>query len=186
MNLGSLSVKVHVESNSSSVALQAPSGSGKSTFVRTIAGLHKSAEITTIEFPRIIGYVPQDSLLIPHLSVKENLLLSPRSQASKLSEVCEELKILQLLDRKPRMLSGGEKQRVSIGRALLSHPELLILDEPFAALDFEIRDQVSAYLKEWLTKNQVNLLLITHDQVSSQFLCEEFWTIKNQCLGVEP
>lgn len=185
MSLGANDIKVDVKSSSSKVALRAPSGSGKSTFIRTIAGLNKNVVITKLECASDMGYVPQDSLLIPHLNVRENLLLSPRSDASQMNEICLELKISHLLDRMPRMLSGGEKQRVSIGRALLSRPRLLILDEPFAALDFSIRDQISLFIKNWLIKNQVDLILVTHDQTSSEFLCEEFWTINDQALYKE-
>lgn len=185
MNLGLKSISVNIRSDSARVGLRAPSGSGKSTFIRTIAGLNKNAVITKLECPLIIGYVPQDSLLIPHLNVRDNLLLSPRSDTSHLPEICEQLKISHLLDRMPRMLSGGEKQRVSIGRALLSKPQLLILDEPFAALDFGIRGQISFFIKNWLIKNKVDLILVTHDQTSSEFLCDEFWTINEQGLYKE-
>ena len=136
MHLGATSVKVDIKSNASRVGLRAPSGSGKSSFVRTILGLNKKVTGKNIVLPYQIGYVPQDSLLIPNLNVKNNLLLSHHANKDELEQICDELSIGDLWQRYPRMLSGGEKQRVSIGRALLSQPKLLILDEPFAALDF--------------------------------------------------
>lgn len=173
MPIGARTLTVKVKSDSSAVSLRAPSGSGKSSFIRNLLKRHQST----------VGYVPQDSLLIPTMSVRENLLLSPRSRASELNEIAGALGISDLLHRYPRMLSGGEKQRVSIGRALLSKPELLILDEPFAALDMKLRDSISLYIKKWLVKNSVDLILVTHDETSSNLLCTEFWNIENDCLS---
>jgi molybdate transport system ATP-binding protein len=179
MHLGATSVKVDIKSNASRVGLRAPSGSGKSSFVRTILGLNKKVTGKNIVLPYQIGYVPQDSLLIPNLNVKNNLLLSPHANKDELEQICDELSIGDLWQRYPRMLSGGEKQRVSIGRALLSQPKLLILDEPFAALDFEIRSKVAHFIKLEQEKKGMDLMLVTHDESSSNLLCDEFWTIKN-------
>jgi molybdate transport system ATP-binding protein len=118
------------------------------------------------------------------MNVKNNLLLSPYAQENDLVQICDELAIGHLLQRYPRMLSGGEKQRVSIGRALLSQPQVLVLDEPFAALDYEIRGQIANFIKLWIKKNNADLILVTHDVSSSDFLCEEFWAIKNNKLSV--
>lgn len=179
MNLGSGSVKVQIQSTSKAISLEAPSGSGKSTFIRSILGLHKNIEgYFNLKYQKI-GYVPQDSLLIPTLSVLDNLLLSPRSDRKDLEEVTTHLEISHLLSRYPRMLSGGEKQRVSIGRALLSKPELLILDEPFSALDAKMRLKISHFLQKKITQDGIDLLLITHDQETSQVMCQEFWMIED-------
>lgn len=182
INLGASVLNIDVKSNASTVALKAPSGSGKTSFIRTIAGLNKKFTPKNFQLYSPIGYVPQDALLIPNLDVRKNLLLSPRADQNQLEKICDELLIGDLLHRYPRMLSGGEKQRVSIGRVLLSKPKLLILDEPFAALDYELRNKIGNYLKLWIADHGVDLILVTHDESSSNLLCEEFWTIKDNRL----
>lgn len=186
---GPSQIQVSILSLARSVALRSPSGSGKSTFIRVISGLQKTSSGEFLKASERIGYVPQDSLLIPTMTVRENLLLSPRSSLDQLSEIASHLKIEPLLDRRPRLLSGGEKQRVSIGRALMSRPELLIMDEPFAALDFNLRAEISAYLKEWSKTHNVRLILVSHDENSATDLCEEIWTIDGNKLfqqGLHP
>lgn len=185
LSLGNSELHVDVTSSSSAVALRAPSGSGKSTFVRAILGLIKDTHKISQKYSKRMGYVPQDSLLIPHLTVRENLLLSPHSDAQEVTAVAQALGLNELLDRFPRYLSGGEKQRVAIGRAILSKPELLILDEPFSALDAEMRSQVSSFIKNWVKEMSCDLLLVTHDESSSVYLCDDFWTIKENVLRKE-
>jgi len=182
MHLGSKNVGVKIQSNANTIALKAPSGSGKSSFIRTITGLNKNYTGHYFFPHKKLGYVPQDYLLIPIMTVKENLLLSPHANSNDLSFICDKLQISELMERFPRNLSGGEKQRVSLARALLSKPELLILDEPFTAIDFEMREQISTFIKEWREQNAADLLLVTHDEASSSSLCQEFWTIKNNQL----
>lgn len=182
LSLGSSTLSVNLESSARTAALKAPSGSGKSTFVRTILGLQKDSA-GKLHRPSVrMGYVPQDSLLIPNMSVEENILLSPFAVHSQLHLLAQELEISHLLNRYPRMLSGGEKQRVAIARALLSSPEILVMDEPFSALDFEKREKVTRLIKNWIEKNNSSLILVTHDDSSSEFLCEEMWTIKDSKL----
>jgi molybdate transport system ATP-binding protein len=183
--VGGLSLKVDVKSHSRYIALKAPSGSGKSSFLRALLGHNKN--VTGMNLPRLnnIGYVPQDSLLIPHLSIRENLLLSPRSNSNELEDVVKNLQIGHLLERFPRLLSGGEKQRVAIGRALLSNPEVLLLDEPFSALDKTMRLKILEYLKNWLAKKNVDLILVAHDEDTALSLCEETWAIHGNLLSVE-
>jgi molybdate transport system ATP-binding protein len=89
-----------------------------------------------------------------------------------------------LLERLPRLLSGGEKQRVAIGRALLSNPEVLLLDEPFSALDKTMRLKILEYLKIWLTKKNADLILVAHDEDTAVSLCEETWSIHDNILSI--
>jgi molybdate transport system ATP-binding protein len=177
--LGATQLNVKIKSHSHAVALSAPSGSGKTSFIRAIAGLSKKRPI---DLKKKIGYVPQDALLIPHLNVRKNLLLSPRSNPNQLSQISQALFIEDLLHRFPRTLSGGEKQRVSIARALLSRPELLLLDEPLSALDEKMKIQVIRFLKFWLTENKADLILVIHEEASAKLLCDEFWRIENNQL----
>ena len=152
---------------------------GKSSFIRAITGLNKKITETKIQCPKQIGYVPQDSLLVPLMTVQENLMLSPFANRIELEIIAKKLSIDHLLLRFPRMLSGGEKQRVSIGRAMLSAPQLLILDEPFAALDDEMSDKISHFIKEWIEDKKIDLILVCHDLSICHFLCEEIWTINS-------
>jgi molybdate transport system ATP-binding protein len=182
--LGSQSLSVNVTSSAGSVLLRAPSGSGKSSFLRAVLGLNKKLPKIEISGVERTGYVPQDSLLIPHLSVKENLLLSPFADSAEINEITSGLMIENLLERYPRMLSGGERQRVAIGRSLLSKPQLLLMDEPFSALDIEMRKKIIPFVQAWLLRHKVDLILVSHDEDSSSSLCEEVWSIHNNQLSV--
>lgn len=166
-------------------ALFGPSGSGKSTILAMIVGFLRPAE-GRIELAgrtlfdstrgvcepperRAIGYVAQDGLLFPHMTVEANLRYGASRRAASsavisLDRVAEILEIAHLLTRRPRNLSGGERQRVAIGRALLSGPELLLLDEPMAALDAPLRSRVLACLQQIVAEWNVPTLFVTHAQ----------------------
>jgi molybdate transport system ATP-binding protein len=151
------------------LALLGPNGAGKSSTLQALAGLvdyegavrvgGRSLEGVEPEHRRV-GYVFQEYLLFPHLTVTENVAFGPRSQgrgkaASRASaaEWLERLGIADLAARRPPELSGGQQQRVALARALASEPELLLLDEPLAALDVELRDDVreelGRHVREW-------------------------------------
>jgi molybdate transport system ATP-binding protein len=164
-------------------ALFGRSGAGKSTLVNLIAGLLRPdrgvIEIDDtrlfdsdkrIDLPahkRRIGYVFQEGRLFPHLSVRANLLFGRRYAArrrrwSSLDEVVELLGISALLDRRPAALSGGEKQRVAIGRALLSSPQLLLMDEPLAALDQERKGDILPFIERLRDRMQMPIVYVSH------------------------
>jgi molybdate transport system ATP-binding protein len=118
---------------------------------------------------RAIGVVFQDALLFPHMTVVANLRYGQRAAqhshpAVDFQRVVEILEIVPLLDRFPRNLSGGEKQRVALGRALLSGPELLVMDEPMASLDVPLKTKILAYLERVVAEWNIPTLYVTHSQ----------------------
>jgi len=164
-------------------ALFGPSGAGKSSIVQAIAGLVRphAGRIAldgmtvfdseqNLDLPtrrRHIGYVFQDARLFPHLTVRDNLLFGARRRhvteaAAKLEAMVELLGIGSLLHRRPHDLSGGERQRVALGRALLSDPQLLLLDEPLAALDQARRAEIMPYLERLRDESGVPMLYVSH------------------------
>ncbi len=169
-------------------ALVGPSGSGKTTILNLISGLLVprdgvielgdrvlfDSEKGMNERPeaRGIGYVFQDYLLFPHLSVRANLEYGRPSPQAVIGfgHVVEVLGLSELLDRYPAALSGGEKQRVALGRALLRGPRLLLLDEPLSALDPVLRSEVATYLARAIESANIPTLLVSHDQASIDWL----------------
>ena len=165
-------------------ALFGRSGSGKTTLLRSIAGLElqaqgflsvdgecwqdSSAGLFLPPHRRDIGYLFQEGALFPHLRVRANLSYGWRRApgehpAEDLERVTEILGIGHLFDRYPRQLSGGEKQRVAIGRALLNRPRLLLLDEPMAALDQARKGEIIPYLERLHSESRIPVLYVTHD-----------------------
>lgn len=161
------------------LGLSGPSGAGKTTLLEAIAGIRTPArgEIVIggvtlfssdrgVDVPprhRRIGYVPQDVLLFPHMSVRGNLLFGATSSKLEIATVAEMLEIAPLLDRRTQGLSGGERQRVALGRALMTHPALLLMDEPLAALDRARRERILPYLLRIRRELHVPLIYVTHD-----------------------
>jgi iron(III) transport system ATP-binding protein len=164
------------------VAVVGASGSGKSTLLRLIAGFERTnaGEIwlgdTTLTAPghfvpahrRGIGYVAQDGALFPHLTVEQNVRFGiPRRQrrgAARVREVMELVSLAPALaGRYPHQLSGGQQQRVALARALAPGPEVILLDEPFSALDTGLREQTRQAVIEALERSGVTTVLVTHD-----------------------
>lgn len=164
-------------------ALFGPSGSGKTSLVRVIAGLLKpdhgrlmvdgdvlvdtENRIFVPKHRRRFGYVFQEGRLFPHLSVRQNLnygrWFAPKTmQAENFDRIVELLGIGGLLDRRPGKLSGGEKQRVAIGRALLSAPRLLLMDEPLAALDDQRKAEILPYLERLRDETSTPIVYVSH------------------------
>jgi molybdate transport system ATP-binding protein len=180
---GIFKLELAFESKGPLTAIFGASGSGKTTLVNVIAGLvtpqharivvDGSVLIDTakaIAMPphkRRIGYVFQDARLFPHLSVAGNLgfgeWFTPREEryASK-AQILDLLGIGHLLSRKPRDLSGGEKQRVAIGRALLASPRLLLMDEPLASLDQKRKDEIMPYLERLRDEIRIPIVYVSH------------------------
>jgi molybdate transport system ATP-binding protein len=168
-------------------ALFGPSGCGKSTILAIIAGVLRPERgmvrlgdrvlIDTsqgIDVPpekRRVGIVFQDHLLFPHLSVEGNLRFGLKRGASRaidFGRVVDVLELHGMLHRSPQTLSGGERQRVALGRALLRGPELLLMDEPLAALDAKLKDQILRYLAQSFAEWRIPTLFVSHDPADTR------------------
>ena len=162
------------------VAILGPSGCGKSTLLRLIAGLEKpnkgqviidgivvssEKEIVPPE-KRNIGLVVQEKALFPHLSVYDNICFGIKKNQNKktiTSDLLQLLKIDLLKNKYPHEISGGEQQRVALARSLAPNPKLLMLDEPFSALDKDLKDTLYDEISEVFTERGSTILLVTHD-----------------------
>jgi molybdopterin-binding protein len=157
-----------------------PTGAGKTVLLESIAGLYpiKSGEIwlrgkeaTRVEpEKRGVSIVYQDHVLFPHLSVKDNIIFGLKmhkapaeERKERLNWVAQLLGITNLLHRRPDTLSGGEKQKVALGRAIITRPELLLVDEPLSALDPETRESVQQELRQLHRALGITILHVTHD-----------------------
>ncbi len=173
-------VNIQIESGSL-VAMLGPSGSGKSTLLRLIAGLEmpdtgkiwltgKDATYQSVQ-ERNIGFVFQHYALFKHLTVRQNIAfgldIRKTSKAKVKGRVEELLELIQLSglgDRYPSQLSGGQRQRVALARSLAVEPQVLLLDEPFGALDAKVRKDLRAWLRRLHDEVHVTTVFVTHDQ----------------------
>ena len=167
-------------------AVFGPSGSGKTTLLDAVAGLRTIAQgeieiggttlfssLRQIDLPpqrRSIGYVPQEGALFPHLSVRSNILfgaertsIAEPSGGIEFEHVLDILEIGNLVSRPVTQLSGGEAQRVALARAILSHPQLLLLDEPLAALDVGLKERILPYLARVRDEFAIPMIYVTHN-----------------------
>lgn len=173
-----------------------PSGSGKTTILDAVAGLRTPSNGTIAlngrklfdarartDLPphqRHVGYVPQDVALFPHMNVRRNVLYGRRrGQKLLLDSVASILEIVPLLDRQVVRLSGGEKQRVALARALMSAPDLLLLDEPLAAVDFDLRSRILPYLERVRDELGVPIIYVTHDRDEARRFADHVIVLAN-------
>ena len=174
------------------------SGSGKTTLLQCLAGLLRpdagriacreavwfDAERGVCLAPerRRLGYVFQDVRLFPHLSVRSNMLFGRRFRGPSgvsFEDVVALLGLGRLLHRTPSDLSGGEKQRVAVGRALLACPELLLMDEPLTGLDRGKREEIMAYVKAIPERFGVPILYVTHSDAERRFLADRVLNLED-------
>ncbi len=182
--LADFALDIHFRAGRGLTALFGRSGAGKTSVVNAIAGLLHPRRgrivmdgsvlldtehgICVPTYRRRVGYVFQEGRLFPHLTVRKNLLFgrwfapSRERRASSLDDIVDLLDIAPLLDRRPGRLSGGEKQRVAIGRALLASPRLLLMDEPLASLDARRKDEILPYLERLRDEARVPIVYVSH------------------------
>ena len=178
------------------VSILGPSGCGKSTLLRLIAGLEKpnsgeiikKAEVMTnhkIFIPpekRNVGLVVQEKALFPHLTVYENICFGIQRNKDKnkiVSDLLELLKIDSLKNKHPHEISGGEQQRVALARSLAPTPDLLMLDEPFSALDEELRKTLYREVSEVFSEKNSSILLVTHDPYEAEVMTDKQLRMEN-------
>jgi molybdate transport system ATP-binding protein len=175
-------------------AVFGPSGAGKTSLLEAVAGLRRpaagrivlsgrvlddaSAEIHVPPRERAVGYVTQDDSLFPHLSVAGNLRYGAGRGVARRAPLGEDrivdtLGLASLLDRSPATLSGGERRRVALGRALLSGPEILLLDEPLSGLDRPLKERVLEHLLKVKAAFPLPILYVTHEAAEVVALADE-------------
>ncbi|WP_417461288.1 molybdenum ABC transporter ATP-binding protein [Kordiimonas sp.] len=204
--LGGFSLNVAFEAPMQGItALFGRSGSGKTTLLRTIAGLTRlegsfhlgdtcwqnKDGVFIPPHRRSVGYVFQEASLFAHLNVRQNLMFGMNRReklaASKTDEavsfqfdqVVHLLNIAPFLDRAPGTLSGGERQRIAIGRALLSQPDILLMDEPLAALDYASKQELLSYLEVLHRELSLPILYVSHDMAEVSRLADHVVMIEN-------
>ncbi|GAA2527675.1 ABC transporter ATP-binding protein [Streptomyces fimbriatus] len=177
------------------VALLGPNGAGKTTALRALAGLTPltaghlrldGAELhRTPPESRPIGVVFQDYLLFPHLTALDNVAFGPRCRGTgkaearaQAAEWLDRMGLAEHAGAKPRRLSGGQAQRVALARALATHPRLLLLDEPLAALDARTRLEVRARLRRHLAAFEAVAVLVTHDPLDAMVLADRLVVVE--------
>jgi molybdate transport system ATP-binding protein len=184
--LATFELDVDVAFDARVTAIFGPSGSGKTTLLDAVAGLRDIAtgeieidgktlfssarKINLSPQRRNIGYVPQEGALFPHLSVRRNILFGAErivhaagAKGIGMEHVLEILEIAHLLSRPVTKLSGGEAQRVALARAILSRPQLLLLDEPLAALDIGLKERILPYLARVRDEFGIPMIYVTHN-----------------------
>lgn len=198
LNTGEFSLQQSFQSDQSVVAIYGPSGAGKTSILHAIAGIQTpksgwikinnnvwfdvNQKINLSTQKRRVGLVFQDAQLFPHKTVNQNLMfgykrIEGRQHLFKPDYIIDLLKLEHLLGRMPMKLSGGEKQRVALGRALLYSPELLLFDEPLSALDSMHKAEIIPFFQK--IKNEINIpmLYVSHDMNEIQQLTSTIWRL---------
>jgi molybdate transport system ATP-binding protein len=205
LNLDGFVLNAQMNAGAGTTVLFGHSGSGKTSLINAVAGISTpqsgrivlgdrvlfdaARKINVPMHQRRIGYVFQDARLFPHLSVSQNLDFAERyakepPKPHEREQLIEILGIGPLLARRPAALSGGEKQRVALGRALLSKPELLLLDEPLAALDQARKQEILPYFEKLRAQNGLAMIYVTHDMSEIVRLADHLVVLRDgQCVA---
>ena len=199
-SFGAFALDAAFETDGGVTALFGPSGAGKTSIVGAIAGLLRPQEGRIVLNGHVLfdtarrlclpaetrrtAVVFQDSRLFPHMSVEDNLLFGWRraplkADAAAIAHIVELLGLGHLLERRPHGLSGGEKSRVALARALLASPDLLLLDEPLAALDAARRAEILPYLEKLAREKSLSMLYVSHSIEEVSRLADEIVVLKD-------
>lgn len=170
------------------VSLVGASGSGKTTLINALAGFIQAN--SDIHIPGKIGVVFQDYSVFPWMTVSQNIAfgLHNRQESHKSEIVTQHLKLIQLEDRAdkyPAELSGGQIQRVAIARALAPDPDVILMDEPFGALDRDTRERMQKWLLDIWNEDHKTIIFITHDIEEAIFLSDRVLVLSNKRIGKE-
>lgn len=188
--LHDFALDLHFQSSSRRIAILGPSGSGKSFFLRCLAGLeHPDAGWIKVDHQiffesqsshqltprkREVGLLLQHYALFPHMSIRDNILFGMKEpSAAKAEAWLQKIQLQHLAEQRPTKISGGQQQRVALARALAAEPQLLLLDEPFTALDAHLRDKLEQQLVADLFQFPGRLFLVTHNVEEAWRLCDE-------------
>ncbi len=168
------------------LGIKGKSGSGKTTLLRLIAGLEKvqsgkiflnGKDITNVPtYKRDVGFIFQNFALFPHINVEENILfgiknLPKEHQAEKINTITKLFEINDYLKRFPHELSQGQKQRVAVSRAIVCDPDVLLFDEPFSALDADIKNKMRLEIKDMISKLNTTCIIVSHDEQDLDVIC---------------
>jgi ABC-type Fe3+/spermidine/putrescine transport system ATPase subunit/ABC-type sulfate transport system permease component len=188
-HLGTFHLTLTHKAKGPHLAILGPSGSGKSALLRCLAGLYGSSPgsvwygtqpVTHAPVERrLVGYVAQGFSLFPHLTVWQQLLFAKGATPPVAAYWLSHLRLEGLQDRYPSQLSGGQQQRVSLAQALCRSPELLLLDEPFSALDYPVRFELRRELRRLQQETGLATVLVTHDPEEAAFLADEVIVISH-------
>lgn len=186
-------LQVDFQSQDSPLAILGVSGSGKSMTLKCIAGIETPDEgyiesngkvlfsskdkINLKPQQRDVGYLFQNYALFPHMTVKKNIAVALKGtkeeKESKITTLLNQLNISELAEKYPRQLSGGQQQRVALARILAYSPDLLLLDEPFSALDSHLKESLQMDMKEFLKSYQKNAIMVTHSRSEAYQICDD-------------
>ena len=192
-----LEVQAHFK-NEAITGIYGNSGEGKSTLFNIIAGLNSPEygmlhyndlvwldSVKEINLPtqkRNTGYIFQTNSLFPHFTVKENILFAVKKENQHevaVSELLSQVDMEGMENRYPHQLSGGQVQRIAIARALAQKAQIILMDEPFSALDLEMKQKLYSFIKVFKIKYNLMILIVTHDINDIFYLCDEVLWIKN-------
>ncbi|MCU4423265.1 ATP-binding cassette domain-containing protein [Acinetobacter sp. WU_MDCI_Abxb74] len=198
LHMGQFLIEPNFQSDALVIGLFGASGSGKTSILHAIAGLNtprsglikiqgqtwfdSDQKINLSTQKRHVGLVFQDAQLFPHKTVKQNLLfglkhLAQQERHFEADYIIELLKLEHLLERMPIKLSGGEKQRVALGRALLYSPKLLLLDEPLSALDANHKAEIIPFFQKVKEEIKIPMIYVSHDIQEIKQLTETMWIL---------